>query len=518
MYRFEVTIHRHGDRAVVAKAPTDEASATALQHEARMLGRVRHPNIVELVAAPDQDDPSLITALAGSDDLAVRPPTDIAGARSALRSMAATLADLHAMGFAHGAVGAEHFVSGPGGRLTLCSFRRAREVSNADSAGCAADGRSLAGVIRWWLATIQSTRADRRIAAQLAEVADALESAEPPPLSRVVAMLDAPRRQAARTPAWRRPRRVAAAERPAPSAARPATVGARRELVTHALVFGFHVAAVAALALLRPSMPPGAKGAVFGLVWTAAAVASVFGGLSAAASLVLQVREVPLLRPFADRTTVPIVRRAAAALATFGVTATSVASFGGGSLPAKPSPVTATADPERDPAGTASTSAAPTTTSTSTTSTTSTSTTTTVLPPTVAALTSADAGSNGERDPLVVPEEVWAVELAEANASMDAPVPEVPAADSSEANASMDAPAGPRSGDEGVSSAWTVESGDHLWSIASRALGDRLDREPSADEVLPYWQRLIDANRDRLVDPSNPDLILAGQVFVLPEG
>lgn len=506
MYRFDVTIHRHGDRAVVAKAPTDEASAAALQHEARMIGRIRHPNVVELIAAPDQDDPSLITASAGTDDLAVRPPTDIAAARAALRSMAATLADLHRMGFAHGAVTAEHFVSGPGGKLTLCSFRRAREVSGIDSAGCAADGRALAGVIRWWLATIQSTRADRRVAAQLAEVADALESADPPPLPQVVAMLDAPRRQAARTLAWRRPRRAVLAGgsvRSEPTAARSASVDARRELVTHAVVLLFHVAAVAALALLRPTMPPGAKGAVFGLVWTAAAVAAVFGGLSAAASLVLQVREVPLLRRFADRTTVPLVRRAAAAVATFGVTATSVASIGGGSVPTKPAPVTAPAEPDRDPVGTTTTSAPPTTTSTTST------TTTSSLPQSVAALTNADAVLDDQPDRLVVPEEVWAVGFPDRNASMDASGSETGTTDEPEVDASMDAsaPAG----------TWTVEQGDHLWSIASRALGDRLEREPSSDEVLPYWQDLIEANRDRLVDPSNPDLILAGQVFVLPE-
>jgi nucleoid-associated protein YgaU len=31
-----------------------------------------------------------------------------------------------------------------------------------------------------------------------------------------------------------------------------------------------------------------------------------------------------------------------------------------------------------------------------------------------------------------------------------------------------------------------------------------------------YWRRLIDANRDRLVDPGNPDLLLPGQELVLP--
>jgi hypothetical protein len=34
--------------------------------------------------------------------------------------------------------------------------------------------------------------------------------------------------------------------------------------------------------------------------------------------------------------------------------------------------------------------------------------------------------------------------------------------------------------------------------------------------VLAYWDRLVALNRSRLVDPSNADLIYAGQVFILP--
>lgn len=63
----------------------------------------------------------------------------------------------------------------------------------------------------------------------------------------------------------------------------------------------------------------------------------------------------------------------------------------------------------------------------------------------------------------------------------------------------------------------TVRSGDHLWSIAEHHLGAHLDAAPSDQQVAAYWQRLIDANRDRLADPANPDLILPGQQFVLPD-
>ncbi len=63
---------------------------------------------------------------------------------------------------------------------------------------------------------------------------------------------------------------------------------------------------------------------------------------------------------------------------------------------------------------------------------------------------------------------------------------------------------------------WTVEPGDHLWHIAAATIELRTGRVPDDDAIVPYWRRLIAANTDLLVDPSNPDLILPGQVFRLP--
>jgi len=54
-----------------------------------------------------------------------------------------------------------------------------------------------------------------------------------------------------------------------------------------------------------------------------------------------------------------------------------------------------------------------------------------------------------------------------------------------------------------------------FWSIAAEALADA--GHPSDDaSVGRYWRRLIDANRGRLVVPDNPDLLLPGQVLLLP--
>jgi hypothetical protein len=74
----------------------------------------------------------------------------------------------------------------------------------------------------------------------------------------------------------------------------------------------------------------------------------------------------------------------------------------------------------------------------------------------------------------------------------------------------------PTTGGEGAPTSWTVAPGDHLWSIAERVMTRVLARQPTHAETARYWVDLIDANRSRLVHPEVPDLIYAGQNFVLP--
>jgi len=63
---------------------------------------------------------------------------------------------------------------------------------------------------------------------------------------------------------------------------------------------------------------------------------------------------------------------------------------------------------------------------------------------------------------------------------------------------------------------WTVRPGQCFWSIAEAELSRAWGRPPTAAEIVPYWHRLIEANRSALADPANADLIFAGQVFALP--
>jgi DNA-binding SARP family transcriptional activator len=61
----------------------------------------------------------------------------------------------------------------------------------------------------------------------------------------------------------------------------------------------------------------------------------------------------------------------------------------------------------------------------------------------------------------------------------------------------------------------TVEVGDGFWDIAEDQVEAQLGRSASDDQVRPYWEALIEANRDRLADPSNPSLLFTGQDLAL---
>ena len=57
---------------------------------------------------------------------------------------------------------------------------------------------------------------------------------------------------------------------------------------------------------------------------------------------------------------------------------------------------------------------------------------------------------------------------------------------------------------------WVVEAGDSFWSIAEDVVGSGNERA-----VERYWRALIEANRARLADPENPDLLIPGQELLL---
>ena len=96
------------------------------------------------------------------------------------------------------------------------------------------------------------------------------------------------------------------------------------------------------------------------------------------------------------------------------------------------------------------------------------------------------------------------------------PVPTDPRADAGGTGTSV-SPA-PDAAGTGPSAApvVVVGPGDHLWAIAERRVALATGHPATEAAVRTYWLALVDANRDRLVEPGNPDMVLPGQVLRLP--
>ena len=91
----------------------------------------------------------------------------------------------------------------------------------------------------------------------------------------------------------------------------------------------------------------------------------------------------------------------------------------------------------------------------------------------------------------------------------------VPLSDEDAVMLPVPAPA-PRTSQAPQERIWTVQPGEHFWSIAEDVLRTTWGRPPTDAETTPYWEQLIEVNRDRLADRSNPDFIRPGDTFVVP--
>jgi hypothetical protein len=78
------------------------------------------------------------------------------------------------------------------------------------------------------------------------------------------------------------------------------------------------------------------------------------------------------------------------------------------------------------------------------------------------------------------------------------------------------APAPPPSPPSADETTWTIRPGEHFWAVAEAVLTRAWGRPPTDSETVPYWRELVEVNRVRLVVRDNPDLVYAGQEFVLP--
>lgn len=112
------------------------ADAARLEHEARVLAVARHPGVVELVGHA-----GTTLRLRLVDGVA---PGDLT---SHAVVVATTLADLHDLGVAHGAIGADHVIFDRSGAPVLCSFGRGHTGVAADGPEAVADVRALGAAL-----------------------------------------------------------------------------------------------------------------------------------------------------------------------------------------------------------------------------------------------------------------------------------------------------------------------------------------------------------------------------------
>ena len=179
---------------VVRKVAGSDADRKRLEREARILRSAAHPGVVRLIEVAGGGPPSelIVSRVEGGDLRALDRGLDwseIAGLGAAL---ATTVADLHHIGFVHGAIRAEHVLLDADGRPVLCGFGEAicvRDRAEARSA-LREDVVALAHLLlelgdgnppRGLNAALLSSRSRRRLAGALdaRALARALVRAEP---------------------------------------------------------------------------------------------------------------------------------------------------------------------------------------------------------------------------------------------------------------------------------------------------------------------------------------------------
>jgi len=121
------------DRPVVVKR-ADGVDIGRLRAEGARLRAASHPGVVQLLSsAPSADGWELRTVHAGRA-LDVARPSEVGHVASLAAGLAATLADLHAVGIVHGRIEPSHVLIGVHGRPVLCGFGADEAAPRAEPA------------------------------------------------------------------------------------------------------------------------------------------------------------------------------------------------------------------------------------------------------------------------------------------------------------------------------------------------------------------------------------------------
>jgi hypothetical protein len=206
MTQRKVDIRAVGGRLVAVKSAGTELEVAALTHEADLLRRSAHPGVVAVVSFTSTLDRAELVLTAPSEyTVAERMPESIGACLDFVAAIADIVADLHAIGVAHGAIRPDHVLVTEHGQPVLCGFGSAQTV--VDPQLFAADVVAIGELLAWLARRMPAdARPARRVAAVLAR------SREPEVTARALgfAMVDDPRRVKAR--------RTGASHRPAASA------------------------------------------------------------------------------------------------------------------------------------------------------------------------------------------------------------------------------------------------------------------------------------------------------------
>ncbi len=466
------SIERVGDRLLVVHRATGEG-ARRLEIEAGNLRFIQHPNVIELIDVSRCDDEvTLTTAFVGHNHLFSARSLSAQLAVDYSRALMSIVAELHGCGVAHRNLRGESVICSRGNKLVVSSWDRATRFATEPHK--LTDTTSLGKLVGELAhrARVES-RADQHRVQRLAEAAGRLERARHSnELVQVLNSLSEPN-AAPKSLASRQPRPSLA--RTTAGAARHAHPAVRNGL---ACMMGLACSATALVWLAtRPQLayqfwdePT--------LDWTRLVGSMALIGAAAAAMYATAVCTIGCVAAIARPDVADLLQRFLPAwFRVFLASSVALSVVGPKLIPAADQPQVAAS--LTDP--TSPTTTAPLTTTSNLAQTMAPAPTTTLLAPVT---------TLGEAPRAVAP-----VQPQDAATGPNS---------SSHASRQTDLP-----GD------WIVRPGDHFWGIAEQVLVARGGRVTN-DQIAKYWRLLIAANRDRLVDRTNPDLIFAGQVFMLP--
>lgn len=139
-----ITVTKRNESLFACKAAPKD-SAERLLKEAKLVERLAHPGIVAFAELVEGDDVEFLTDFVGPDTWVTQPPATESDAIAAFAFLASTVADLHTLNTAHGAIRAEHVLVSPDKRPILCGLADASPANDETRAKDLADLIKLFG-------------------------------------------------------------------------------------------------------------------------------------------------------------------------------------------------------------------------------------------------------------------------------------------------------------------------------------------------------------------------------------